>query len=194
MIRSQPLYQHLLGDAWDQLGPQIRELHSVVAESSFCGDCHVERGRHPLAWLIAASIGLPVAGAAQEILVRLRREGDGERWIRQIGARRFSSLQEPGRGSRRGMIRERFGPFAIYMTLVAEAGCLRYVIRHWTLCSIPLPLALGPRATAIESVDEGRFRFDVELRHVLTGLIVRYQGALSPILDRSTSSAVTFSP
>ncbi len=77
------------------------------------------------------------------------------------------------------MIRERFGPVAVYMALVVDGEGLRYVIRKWTFCGIPLPLALGPRSTATESVHEGKFRFDVEISHALTGLIVRYRGTLS---------------
>jgi hypothetical protein len=66
------------------------------------------------------------------------------------------------------------------MALVVEGTTLRYVIRRWTLLGLPLPLALGPRSRASESVEEGRFRFDVEIGHPLTGLIVKYQGLLSP--------------
>jgi hypothetical protein len=53
------------------------------------------------------------------------------------------------------------------------------VIRRWTLFGVPLPLCLGPRSRASESVENGRFRFDVQIRHPLTGLIVRYRGLLS---------------
>jgi hypothetical protein len=44
---------------------------------------------------------------------------------------------------------------------------------------IPLPLWLCPRADAYESVENGRFCFHVEIRHALTGLIVRYEGSLA---------------
>lgn len=181
-IRAQPLYQRTLGDAWDRLSSQIRQLHSVAGESSFVGECSVERGRHPLAWLIATLIGFPDSGATQKISVRLVEEVDGERWIRQIGKRRFSSVQNPGRGAHQWLIRERFGPVAVYMALVVDGECLRYVIRKWTFCGIPLPLAIGPGTTAVESLHLGKFCFDVEIRHFLTGLIVRYRGTLSPSL------------
>jgi len=44
----------------------------------------------------------------------------------------------------------------------------------------PLPLWLAPGGTAFEFAVEGRFHFDVEIRHWLTGLIVRYHGWLAP--------------
>jgi hypothetical protein len=65
--------------------------------------------------------------------------------------------------------------------LVVEDGKLRYVIRRWSLVGIPLPLSWGPRSTAIESIQDGLFRFDVEISHPLTGLIVHYVGTLSPV-------------
>ena len=179
-VCEQPLYQRTLCDAWDRLSPQIRQLHSVEGESSFVGECSVERGGHPLAWLIAGSIGLPAAGANQEIHVTLIQHGDQERWIRHVGKRRFSSTQGPAQAEHESLIREHFGPIAVYMVLVVDGGRLNYLVRRWTLFGIPLPNAIGPRAMAVESVEQGRFHFDVEIRHALCGLIVRYRGTLSP--------------
>jgi len=87
--RDQPLYQRTLDDAWHRLSPQIRQLHSIDGESTFVGACSVERGGHPLAWLIAGSIGLPAAGANQEIHVTLIQHDAQERWIRQVGKHRL---------------------------------------------------------------------------------------------------------
>ena len=44
--------------------------------------------------------------------------------------------------------------------------------------SLPPPLA--PRVDAYEFVDNGRFRFHIEIRQPLAGLIVRYRGWLAP--------------
>ena len=62
---AMPLYQRVLGDSWESLPPRIRQLHSVTSTSTFAGRCTVERGRSPLAWLVAESIGFPKAGWAQ---------------------------------------------------------------------------------------------------------------------------------
>jgi hypothetical protein len=180
---SQPLYRRTLGDAWNNLSPQIQQLHSVAGESSFVGECSVERGRHPLAGLVAMLIGFPDAGPHQQISVSLVREGHGERWVRQVGKRRFTSVQEPGRGRYQSLIREHFGPIAVHLSLVVDGESLRYVIRQWTFFGIPLPLSIGPLSRAVETVESGRFRFDVEIRHFLIGLVVRYQGTLSPATD-----------
>ena len=175
-----PLYRRILGNDWERLAPEIRELHSVIGESVFVGRCRVERGWTPLSMLIAALIGLPAAGEDQETIVTLAIERDGERWTRCIGGRSFSSLQHPGRGRSEGLLREQFGAVAVHMALIVEGANLRYEIRRWTLLGIPLPLWLGPPGRAGESVEDGKFSFDVEMRHPITGPIVRYRGLLSP--------------
>jgi Domain of unknown function (DUF4166) len=173
------LYERILGETWAQLAPQIRQLHSVTAASSFVGRCTADRGRNPLAWLIAALIGFPRAGADQSISVQLIREGDGERWVRTSGGRTFSSVQVPGRGRAEWLVRECFGPVCVDMALVVDGPVLHYIVRRWALCGISMPLLLGPRSTAVESVKDGKFCFDVTISHPLTGLIVRYRGLLS---------------
>jgi hypothetical protein len=176
---SFPLYRRMLGEAWDRLAPQIQQLHAVESECSFVGRCTVDRGRNPLSWLVATLYGFPKAGADQHIAVMLKVEGDGERWTRVIGGRRFSSVQKPGRGTSEWLVREWFGPASVDLALVVEGVNLRYVVRRWRLFGVPMPLWLGPRSRAIETVEAGQFRFDVEIAHPLTGLIVRYCGVLA---------------
>jgi hypothetical protein len=178
--KRRPLYQRILGPAWDELAPQIRALHTVTATSSFSGRCSVVRGRNPLAWLAATLIGFPRAGADQPLRVELSREHDGERWARSSPGGSFVSRQYEGRGRSRWLVRERFGAVAVDMALLVEGGNLRYVLRRWSLCGVPLPLLLGPRSRALESVEDGQFRFDVEIALPLAGLVVRYEGRLAP--------------
>ena len=176
---SLPLYQRVLGQSWELLPPAIRQLHSVTSASSYAGRCTVARGRNPLAWVIATVLGFPKAGLDQDITVQLTVEGDGERWVRTSGGRSFSSTQHPIDKRSQRLVRERFGPVAVDMELIAGAAGLRYVVRRWTLVGVSLPVSLGPRSAASESVQDGKFRFDVEISHPLTGLIVRYRGFLT---------------
>jgi hypothetical protein len=125
-----PLYDRTLGEAWVQLAPEIRQLHSVTAVSSFVGRCTVDRGGNPLARLIATVIGFPKAGEDQSISVQLTRDGDGERWVRTTGGRTFSSVQMPGRGRSEWLVRERFGPVSVDMALVVDGQTLHYIVRH----------------------------------------------------------------
>jgi hypothetical protein len=176
-----PLYERTLGLSWGQLAPEVRQLHSVTATSSFVGRCTVARGRNPLAWLIATIIGFPKAGENQDISVQLIREDDGERWVRTSGGRTFSSVQVAGHGRAEWLVRECFGPVSVDMALVVEGQTLHYVVRRWALFGIAMPLFLGPRSTAKESVEDGQFCFDVTISHPLTGIIVRYRGLLTAL-------------
>jgi hypothetical protein len=178
--RRLPLYQRLLGPAWDALAPQIGALHTVTSAATFRGRCSVVRGRGPLAWLAATAMGFPHAGADQAITVWLSREGDGERWVRTSGRHSFASRQYPGRRRSRWLVRERFGAVSVDMALLVEGGNLRYVLRRWALFGVPLPLAFGPRTRAFETVEDGQFCFDVEIRLPLAGLVVHYRGHLAP--------------
>jgi hypothetical protein len=133
-------------------------------------------------------VGFPSAGANQPITVTLTARDGGEHWLRGIGARSFSSRQHAGTGRSRWLVCETFGPVAVDMALVWEeaSGALRYVVRRWRFFGVPMPLWLGPRASACERADGDGFMFDVSVAHPLTGLIVRYAGRLAPYQRVST--------
>ena len=196
-----PLFRRLLGSCWELLPPAIQRLHSVTTFSTFTGECTVERGRNPLARLVAYIVGFPRAGASQKITVSIAVEAEGERWTRNVAGREFSSrqrlspdrpLRSSGVGKLEGdvtplkagycagqsLLREHFGALAFDIELTATDGTLKYVVSHSYLLGIPLPLWLGPKSTACESAEDGCFRFDVEIRHVFMGRIVRYRGWL----------------
>ncbi|MGH6960318.1 MAG: DUF4166 domain-containing protein [Dongiaceae bacterium] len=112
--------------------------------------------------------------------VTFERRADSEIWRRRFAGRGFSSAQSPGRGRSERLIVERFGPFAFAFAPVLEVDRLKLVLRRWNLLGLPLPLPLAPTGEAFEFAGDGRFRFHVELRHPLLGLIVRYRGWLAP--------------
>ena len=96
-----------------------------------------------------------------------------------FGGSEFSSTQFAGEGRAAHLLCERFGPLTFAMALVVDGSRLSLVPRRWSAWGIPLPLWLGPRVNAYESVEDGRFRFHVDIRHALAGLIVRYEGSLA---------------
>ncbi len=77
------------------------------------------------------------------------------------------------------------------MALVSEDDRLKLVLRGWNILGLPLPMWLCPRSTSHESVEDGRFRFHVEISHPLTGLIVRYRGWLEPADSHGSTQAVS---
>ncbi len=175
---AEPLYARVLGEAWRDLPPQIRDMHDVRATVTAEGFAWVERGRSPLAWLINAIVGFPGINSDVPVRVKFDVSGEGEIWTRKFGDERFGSRQFAGRGRSKHLLCERFGPLTFAMALVVSGDRLSLILRRWSLFGLPLPMWLGPRSESYETAEQGRFNFHVRISHLLTGLIIRYDGWL----------------
>ncbi|HEX6841266.1 MAG TPA: DUF4166 domain-containing protein, partial [Stellaceae bacterium] len=175
-----PLYRTLLGAAWSQLPAPLRAMHDLQDTMVAAGIATIERGRGWPSRLAAWIAGFPPAGADIPVRVSFTRQREREIWRRDFGGVAFSSTQEAGRGRDDRLLVERFGPFAFGLALVLDGDKLRLVTRGWSLFGLRLPAAWAPRGDAYESAQDGRFHFDVEIRHPLTGLIAAYRGWLVP--------------
>lgn len=173
-----PLYQRLLGAAWEQLPEQIRAMHDVRDTMTAEGTAQVERGTHPLARLVASLIGFPEAAEDVPVQVRFNVDHGREVWQRNFAGKTFASIQSEGTGRFRHLLMERFGPLLFGIGLVLDQQKLHLVVRSWSLFGIPLPRFLAPTGETYEHVMDGVFHFHVHISHPLTGLIVRYQGKL----------------
>jgi hypothetical protein len=180
-----PLYARVLGDAWDKLPVELRNMHDIANSASAQGRASVERGRGMLARLAAFIVGFPKAVADTSVSVRFDASGDTETWFRRFGNDSFSSCQFAGRGRSEGLLCERFGPLTFAMALLPANDRLLLVLRRWSAFGIPLPMWLCPRSDSYEAAENGRFRFHVEIGHPLPGLIVRYVGWLEPDQPRA---------
>ncbi len=175
-----PLYRRLLGDAYAVLPVPIQTMHDLNHTLAAEGRATVERGTNLVARAIAAAFRFPPAARDIPVKVDFARRDGREIWRRDFAGHRFSSTQQEGRGRFDRLLCERFGPFCFGIALVCSPARLDLVLRGWSLFGIPLPLRLAPVGAAHERVEDGRFRFDVEIRLRLIGLIVRYQGWLVP--------------
>ncbi len=174
---SGPLYQRLLGEAWRLLPEPIRAMHDgsgVIA----AGTASVVRGRNPLASVAAWLMGFPAAGDNVPLSVDFSVRGAIENWRRTFAGKSFSSAQFAGAGRSDNLLCERFGPLVFAMALVVNCERLDLVLRRWSAFGAPLPLWLAPRSSSFETVENGVFRFHVEISHPWIGLIVRYVGIL----------------
>ena len=170
----------VLGPAYHTLPPLIAALHDGHTQG-WSGRGEVERGRGPLAWLVATLFGFPKAGRDLPVRVTLATGADGaEEFVRYWPGRPMRSRLTRGEGRDRHHIVEHFGPVSVAFAPVVEDGRLHYVTRHWRIGPLPLPRALLPGGHASESVADGRLRFDVEIRLPLIGRIVHYRGWLLP--------------
>lgn len=178
-VEPAPLYKRVLGGAWDRLPAPLAELHNVLSEERQAdGMARVETGKHIFARLLAALYGFPRAGERVPIKVTFLRRDNGEVWQRDFAGRKFSTFQAEGQGSAEKLLVEKFGPVTFWMALVLKGEELHLVTRRWSVFGIPLPLAFAPNSSVYESADGDDFCFHVEIKHWLTGLIVRYEGKL----------------
>jgi len=175
-----PLYKRMLGEAWDALPAPLAAMHNVTAQEQKAeGVARVERGKNLVARLIAAAFGFPQAGENVPVKVSFQLKDGGELWQRDFAGRKFSSFQSEGHGYADKLLIEKFGPATFWLALVLKQGELHLVTRRWSVFGIPLPLALSPNASTYEYAEDGYFCFHVEVKHWLTGLIVRYHGRLA---------------
>ncbi|WP_346897683.1 SDR family NAD(P)-dependent oxidoreductase [uncultured Roseibium sp.] len=168
-----PLYQRVIGPAFDTLPLPVRALHTVVGDGGATGTATVRRGRSPLARLVATVMRFPPEGD-HDLHVSFEEHDGIEHWTRDFGGHVFSStLSQSGTH-----LEERFGPMRFYFDLPADASGLTMVMRRWTVFSVPLPLALAPKSTAREWAADEDFCFDVPIDLPLIGRIVHYRGRL----------------
>jgi hypothetical protein len=175
-----PLYHRMLASAWDDLPASLRAMHRVGAAQVARGEADIERGSGLLAGFIGALFGFPVAARGAPTSVRFEARDGVETWTRIFAGRIMRSRQWQGVGRWEGLLCESFGPFTFGLAVLTGDGRLRLVLRRWTFLGIPLPIGLAPQGHAIESEQDGRFRFDVAIRAPLIGPIVRYRGWLAP--------------
>ena len=177
---SAPLYRRLLGDAFDRMPAPWRAMHELKSELKAEGVARVDRATAALARLVATMFGFPDAGDHVPVKVTFTARDGIETWRRQFSDRGFVTTQQEGSGRFERLLCERFGPFRFGLALVVDDSRMRLIVRRWTFFGVVLPRAWAPIGTAYEFVEDGRFKFHVEISHPLTGLIVRYQGWLVP--------------
>jgi hypothetical protein len=175
-----PLYRRLLGADWHRLPPCVAALHDVSDELTAHGRADIERGRGWLARLAATLAGFPRTAAETDVEVHFLARDGIEIWTRRFGGKVFRSVQMAGGNAEAPLLAEDLGPFRILMALVVEDGRLLLQVRGWRFLGLPMPMALAPGGTVHEEERDGRFRFHVEVRAPLVGLIVRYRGWLVP--------------
>ena len=174
-----PLYKGLLGAAWDALPTPLATLHNLTAQEGRAeGTARVVRGKNLLARLIATLFGFPSAGENVPVKVTFQQKDGGELWTRDFAGKKFSSFQTEGHGYADKLLVEKFGPATFWLALVLKDNQLHLVTRRWSMFGIPMPLALSPNASTYEYEEDGKFCFHVEVKSLLIGLIVMYEGGL----------------
>jgi predicted DCC family thiol-disulfide oxidoreductase YuxK len=173
-----PLYQRVLGAAFAQLPPEIREMHQVERTHTAAGRAKVTRGHGLVSRIVGWLVGFPAAANDVEVRVVFTARRGVETWSRTFAGRAFRSTQK---AAGHGLLVERFGAFACALRVTAgEAGLDLAPIRA-ALLGIPVPRILLPRIVATERVIDGRFCFHVEIELPFFGPLICYRGWLERI-------------
>lgn len=174
------LHEQILGEAWQLLPAVLRAVHAAGPKLEIGGEACITRGRGVLARLLAWIMRFPDAGENVPVSVTFERHGNHDKWTRDFGGQAFSSTFTVGAGHFEHLLCERFGPLTFGMALVPDAGRLNLVMRRWSFLGLPLPGFLAPRGPSCEFEENGRFKFDVEIRLPVAGFVIRYRGFLEP--------------
>lgn len=135
--------------------------------------------------MVARVLGLPKAGVDVPVAVVFEATRGGERWTRAFGGQILSSTQWLTREAGQNLLVERFGFVAVASALRLESGKLFILPQSWSLLGVPLPRRLRPNGMTFETEEDGRFRFHVEISAPILGLIISYDGALTPETNSS---------
>ena len=183
-LDATPLYRRILGAAWDALPTPVAAMHNLTTQAGRAeGVARVKRGKNPIGRLIATLFGFPQAGENVSVKVTFQQKDGGELWTRDFAGKKFSSFQTEGRGYADKLLVEKFGPATFWLALVLKDKQLHLITRRWNVFGIPMPLAFSPNASTYEREENGKFCFHVEVKHWLTGLIVKYDGKLTPLVS-----------
>ena len=171
------LYRRLLGPAFDSLPRSLRDFHDVERERRFDAVFRITRGRGLLCRLLCKLGGLPPAGEAVPVNLRVFPEGDAEHWVRDFGGHRLESVQR----IRDGLMVESFpNGWRLGFRLVVEGPTLQLSLCRAWLLGVRCPLALAPRGEGSETGQDDGCAIVARAGAPLAGFLIQYEGLVRP--------------
>lgn len=171
------LYPRILGEAWEELAGAVRSAHLVGGEKR--GRFRVTHGKSFVARRLIRWSRLPHDDDNAQVVLRIRADGNHQRWERRFGADAFTTVQ----WATDGCLVERFDCWELRFALRVKDRALVYEQCGARLClgsiRVPVPLTCSPRVQAREEAD-GTDRVHVHVTVTLPclGLLIAYEGHL----------------
>ena len=81
------------------------------------------------------------------------------------------------------LLAERLGLFELCHRLTPRTVGLRWSLVRWRLLKIPLPAWTLPTIECMESGEQQRFYFDIDVVFPIVGPVIHYRGFLDPAPD-----------
>lgn len=169
------LYPTAMGPAFHDLPEALQRFHSV--EGRYTGRVTVSHG-NALSRGVAWAGGMPGTSGDMPFSFRLTHTPDGEVWERSFGGhitRSTQWLHAPG------IVAEKVGSSVFLMKPQVRDGGLFIPIIGIRGFGLPIPQSLVASCDGMERVrDDGAITFDVHATLKGLGLVIRYQGAMTP--------------
>ena len=169
---SVPLYATLMGAAFCELSPAVREFHSSTGRVVFDGWAETAAPQTRAARWIARWLGTPPQQGRHAIRFELDARPDAETWTRYF----FGQTMRSRMGSRGADLVEQLGPLRLHFTLTAEEGALVMRLRRVRCFGVSYPRWLMPHVHAVETGVGRELHFDVRGGLPGIGIVAAYRG------------------
>jgi hypothetical protein len=173
-MAESPMYQTLLGPAFDRLHPAIQAFHSLQGTSVLEGWVRTEKPDSFLGWLLARCIGTPLTAAEGQIRFELHADPTTETWLRLFPAdvmRSTLALKDGG-------LTEHLGLARLWFDLAEADGRLSMRLVRMTFLGIACPHWARPTIVAEETGSSEQLHFTVRASLPFIGQVTGYQGFL----------------
>ena len=171
-------FERILSHKFNDLQDFIRALHSPEKPTVWTGRVQAEGPSNILGRIAGMFAGVRVKTGETEATVTITPTEKGEVWERNFGGRKFKSRLVAGTGKNEYLMMEHFGPLKFAMALVMRNDRLHFIPRRWFFLGLPMPQFLLPGGETYETVQDGKFHFNVDLRVPLIGRVAKYEGWL----------------
>jgi len=119
------LYPRLLGPAWFDLDPVVRQVHA--ADQVITATLEIRHGKGLIARIVRAALRLPMSTDGRKTTLRITSDARTERWTRTFGRRSLVTVQ---RALSDGCLGERIGPLELRFRLDTAAGEINQRRKH----------------------------------------------------------------
>lgn len=171
-------FQKTLSNNFNNLPERVRALHAPDGPQIWQGQAKTQGPSNALGRLAGLIAGVRVKTETVPVQFTVTPSIKGEVWERDFGGRKFKSRLKSGRGKNAFLMMEHFGPLKFALALVIKGDRLYFIPRRWFFLSIPMPQFLLPGGETYETVTDGKFEFNVDLKVPVIGRIAKYQGWL----------------
>lgn len=174
------LVKDWFGDEFYNLDPLLQHLH--IHGGVLSGNVRVDYGRGVAGLIgkrLSRKMNLPEAGV-HKLTVEISHHEDGLHWYRRFGKdNEVRSIFKPVGHKDSGYWEEITGPVTMKLTVDIKNGGWYWRCLNVRVFRCPLPLWLVPRLQAYKLVEQGQYRFSVEMSFNKLGRLVSYGGLLN---------------